>query len=113
MESRYKWMVLTNTTAGVLIATIDASIVIIAMPAIFRGIHLDPLGHGNSFFLLWMMLGYLIVTSVLVVNFGRLGDIFGRVRMYNLGFLIFTVASILLSVDWMTGRAGAIWLISI
>ena len=110
---RYKWVVLTNTTAGVLIATIDSSIVIIAMPAIFRGIHLDPLGPGNSFFLLWMMLGYLIVTSVLVVSFGRIGDMFGRVRMYNLGFLIFTIASILLSVDWMTGRAGATWLIVI
>ena len=72
-----------------------------------RGIKLDPLERGNSFFLLWMMLGYLIVTSVLVLNFGRLGDMFGRVRMYNLGFLIFTIASVLLSVDWMTGRAGA------
>jgi MFS family permease len=113
MDSRYKWTVLTNTTAGVLIATIDSSIVLIAMPAIFRGIDLDPLGKGNSIFLLWMMLGYMIVISVLVVNFGRLGDIFGRVRMYNLGFLIFTIASILLSVDWMTGRAGALWLISI
>src|ERR1700709_656873 len=83
-NDRYKLMVLINTTVGVLIATIDASIVIIAMPEIFRGIGLDPLGKGNSFFLLWMMLGYLIVSSVLVVNFGRLGDIFGRVRMYNL-----------------------------
>jgi MFS family permease len=104
--------VLTNTTVGVLIAMIDSSIVLIAMPAIFRGIHLDPLGQGNSFFLLWMMLGYLIVTSVLVVSFGRIGDMFGRVRMYNLGFLIFTVASVLLSVDWMTGRSGATWLIA-
>src|ERR1700734_1814370 len=95
-RDRYKWVVLTNTTAGVLIATIDSSIVIIAMPSIFRGIHLDPLGAGNSFFLLWMMLGYLIVTSVLVVSFGRIGDMFGRVRMYNLGFLIFSVASVLL-----------------
>jgi MFS family permease len=112
-RDRYKWVVLTNTTAGVLIATIDSSIVIIAMPSIFRGIHLDPLGAGNSFFLLWMMLGYLIVTSVLVVSFGRIGDMFGRVRMYNLGFLIFSIASILLSIDWMTGRAGAIWLIGI
>src|ERR1039457_5204017 len=80
---RYKWVVLTNTTVGVLIAMIDSSIVLIAMPAIFRGIHLDPLGPGNSFFLLWMMLGYLIVTSVLVVSFGRIGDMFGRVRMYR------------------------------
>jgi MFS family permease len=113
MSDRYKWVVLTNTTAGVLIATIDSSIVLIAMPAIFRGIHLNPLGPGNSFYLLWMMLGYLIVTAVLVVSFGRMGDMFGRVRMYNLGFLIFTVASVLLSVDWMTGRGGATWLIGI
>jgi MFS family permease len=111
VSERYKWVVLTNTTVGVLIAMIDSSIVIIAMPAIFRGIRLDPLGRGNSFFLLWMMLGYLIVTSVLVVSFGRLGDMFGRVRMYNLGFLIFTIGSVLLSVDWMTGRAAALWLI--
>ncbi len=111
-EARYGWTVLTNTTMGVLIVTIDSSIVLIAMPAIFRGIHLDPLGPGNSFFFLWMMLGYLIVTSVLVVTFGRVGDMFGRVRMYNLGFLVFTVASIALSVDWMTGRSGATWLIA-
>jgi MFS family permease len=111
-SDRYKWVVLTNTTVGVLIVMIDSSIVLIAMPAIFRGIHLDPLAPGNSFFLLWMMLGYLIVTSILVLSFGRVGDMFGRVRMYNLGFLIFTVASVLLSIDWMTGRAGATWLIA-
>jgi MFS family permease len=108
---RYKWVALVNTTMGVLLVTIDSSIVLIAMPSIFRGIHLDPLSPGNSFYLLWMMLGYLVVTSVLVVSFGRLGDMFGRVRMYNLGFLIFTVASVLLSVDWLTGRAGAMYLI--
>ena len=95
-ERRYKRIVLTNTTAGVLIAMIDSSIVLIAMPAIFRGIGLDPLVPSNSFYLLWMMLGYLIVTSVLVVSFGRIGDMFGRVRMYNMGFLIFTIASVLL-----------------
>ena len=111
-RDRYKWVVLTNTTVGVLIAMIDSSIVLIAMPAIFRGIGLDPLGPGNSFFLLWMMLGYLIVTSVLVVSFGRIGDMYGRVRMYNLGFLIFTIASIMLSIDWMNGRSAALWLIS-
>jgi MFS family permease len=111
-ERRYRRMVLVNTTSGVLIAAIDTSIVIIAMPAIFRGIGLDPLAPGNSFFFLWMMLGYLIVSSVLVVSFGRVGDIFGRVRMYNLGFLIFTVGSVLLAVDWLTGRSGAVWLIA-
>src|SRR5450432_152606 len=107
----YKWIALSNTTLAVLLATIDASITLIAMPDIFRGIHLDPLAPGNSFYLLWMILGFLVVTSVLVVSFGRLGDLFGRVRMYTMGFLIFTLASALLSVDWMHGRAGAYWLI--
>ena len=94
-----------------LLATLDASIMLIAMPDIFRGIHLDPLVPGNSFYLLWMILGYLVVTSVLIVSLGRLGDMFGRVRIYNLGFVIYTVASLLLTVDWMTGRAGATYLI--
>ena len=112
-NDRYKWIVLTNTTVGVLLVMIDSSIVLIAMPAIFRGIHLDPLVPGNSFYLLWMILGYMVVTSVLVVSFGRLGDMFGRVRMYNLGFAIFTVASVALSIDWMTGGAGATYLIAL
>src|SRR6202020_263457 len=110
-DDRYKWVALTNTTAGVLLATIDSSIVIIAMPDIFRGIHLDPLVAGNSVYLLWMILGYLVVSSVLVVSVGRLGDMFGRVRMYNLGFVIYTLASLLLTIDWLSGRAGADWLI--
>jgi MFS family permease len=110
-HDNYKWVALSNTTLGMLLATIDASIVLVAMPDIFRGIKLDPLAPGNSFYLLWMILGFLVVTSVLVVSFGRLGDLFGRVRMYTMGFLIFTVASALLSVDWMHGRAGADWLI--
>src|ERR1700753_860631 len=109
---RHKWVALTNTTAGVLLATIDASIMLIAMPDIFRGIKLNPLVPGNSFYLLWMILGFLVVSSVLVVSLGRLGDMFGRVRMYNLGFLIYTVASLLLTIDWLQGRAGADWLIS-
>src|ERR1700753_2179678 len=108
---RHKWVALTNTTAGVLLATIDASIMIIAMPDIFRGIKLNPLVPGNSVYLLWMILGYLVTSSVLVVSVGRLGDLFGRVRMYNLGFVIYTVASLLLTIDWMTGRAGALWLL--
>ena len=108
----YKWVALSNTTVGVLLATIDSSIMLIAMPDIFRGINLDPLEPGNSFFLLWMILGYLIVSSVLVVSLGRLGDIFGRVRMYNLGFVIYTVASLVLTVDWLTGPGGATWLIA-
>ncbi|HEY5099713.1 MAG TPA: MFS transporter [Gaiellaceae bacterium] len=108
---RYKWIALSNVTLGVLLATLDASIVLIAMPDIFRGIHLSPLQPGNSFYLLWMILGYLVVTSVLVVGLGRLGDLFGRVRMYTLGFAIYTVASLLLTIDWMHGSAGADWLI--
>ncbi|MBV9280226.1 MAG: MFS transporter [Chloroflexi bacterium] len=110
-RSSYKWVALSNTTVGVLLATIDSSIMLIAMPVIFRGIHLNPLAPGNSFYLLWMILSYLVVSSVLVVSLGRLGDIFGRVRMYNLGFVIYTAASLLLTVDWMTGSAGALWLI--
>jgi MFS family permease len=96
----------------VLLATIDGSIVLIAMPAIFRGIHLDPLRPGNSFYLLWMILGFLVVSSVLVVSLGRLGDQFGRVRMYNVGFVVYTLASLLLTIDWLQGRAGADWLIA-
>jgi MFS family permease len=108
---RYKWIALSNTTLGVLLATIDASITLIAMPAIFRGIHLDPLQPSNSFYLLWMILGFLVVSSVLIVSLGRLGDIYGRVRMFNLGFVIYTLASLVLTIDWMTGRAGATFLI--
>lgn len=108
---RYKWVALSNTTLGTLMATLDSSIVIIAMPAIFRGIHLDPLAAGNITYLLWMVLGYLLVSAVLVVSLGRLGDMFGRVRMYNLGFLIFSLASLALSLDPFTGHAGALWLI--
>src|SRR6266550_350666 len=92
-------------------ATIDASIVIIAMPAIFHGIGLDPLAPANVTYLLWMTMGYLLVTAVLVVTLGRLGDMYGRVRIYNLGFVVFTLASIALSLDPLTGTGGALWLI--
>jgi MFS family permease len=111
MNDRYKWIALSNATLAVLFTTLDASITLIAMPDIFRGIKLDPLVPANSFYLLWMILGYLVVTSVLVVSLGRLGDMYGRVRIYNLGFVIYTVASLLLTIDWMTGKAGATYLI--
>jgi MFS family permease len=110
-NDRYKWIALSNTTLAILLATLDASITLIAMPDIFRGVHLDPLVPGNSFYLLWMILGYLVVSSVLIVSLGRLGDIYGRVRIYNLGFVIYTVASLLLAVDWMTGQDGALYLV--
>src|ERR1700733_15075874 len=107
----YKWIALSNTTLGMLMATINQSIVLIALPDIFKGIGLNPLGPGNTSYLLWMFMGFMVVTAVLVVSFGRLGDMFGRVRMYNLGFAVFTVASIFLTITWMHGVAGALWLI--
>jgi MFS family permease len=108
---RYKWIALSNTTLSMTMATIDASIVIIAMPAIFRGIDLNPLDPGNISYLLWMIIGYLLVQSVCVVTLGRLGDMYGRVKIYNLGFVVFTLASIALSLDPLTGTDGAMWLI--
>ena len=93
----YRWTALSNTTLGVFMAALDSSIVLISLPAIFRGIHLDPLQPANVGYLLWMLMGYLVVTAVLVVTFGRLGDIFGRVRMYNAGFAVFSAASLALS----------------
>src|SRR5207302_5742757 len=108
---RYKWIALSNTTIGILMATINSSIVLIALPDIFRGIRLNPLQPENSSYLLWMIMGFLVATAVLVVSFGRVGDIYGRVRMFTLGFAIFTIFSVLLSVTWMTGSHAALWLI--
>jgi MFS family permease len=108
----YKWTALFVSTLGMLMATIDGSIVLIAMPDIFRGIGINPLQPGNTFYLLWMILGFLVVTSVLVVTLGRLGDIYGRVRVYNLGFAVFTFFSLLLTITWAHGHAAGIWLIT-
>ncbi len=108
---RYAWVALANTTAAIFMAALDGSIVIIALPAIFRGIHLDPLSAGNISYLLWMIMGYRLVQAVLVVNLGKLGDMFGRVKLYNAGFVVFTIASILLSFDPFEGTHGALWLI--
>src|SRR5215468_10865937 len=107
----YKWIALSNTTLGVLMATINASILLIALPDIFRGIGVNPLEPGNTGLLLWLIMGYLVVTAVLVVSFGRLGDMFGRVKMFNLGFAIFAAFSVALSLTWMHGTAAAWWLI--
>jgi EmrB/QacA subfamily drug resistance transporter len=107
----YKWIALSNTTLGILLATVNQSIVIISLPAIFRGIGLNPLAPGNTSYLLWMLMGYLLVSAVLVVTLGRFGDMLGRVRIYNLGFLVFSIAAVLLSVDPFHGQAGALWLI--
>ncbi|MGO8722742.1 MAG: MFS transporter, partial [Acidimicrobiales bacterium] len=107
----YKWIALSNTTLGVLMVTINQSILLISLPDIFRGIKLNPLAPANVSYFLWVFMGFLLVTAVLVVSLGRVGDIYGRVRMYNLGFAIFTLFSILLSVTWLTGAAGALWII--
>lgn len=107
----YKWIALSNTTLGILMTTINSSIILIALPDIFRGIRLDPLAPGNTSYLLWMLMGFMVCTAVLLVSFGRIGDMYGRVRMYTLGFAIFSAFSVLLSVTWMYGSAGALWLI--
>ncbi len=111
VSDRYRWVALTNTTASMFMATLDGSIVIIALPAIFRGIGLDPLAPGSIFYLLWMIMGYRLVQAVAVVGFGRLGDMYGRVKIYNAGFVVFTIASILLSFDPFRAAGGAMWLI--
>jgi MFS family permease len=111
VSPRYKWVALSNTSLGSFMALLDASIVIIALPAIFRGIHLDPLAPGNISYLLWLIMGYLLVQAILVVTLGRLGDMYGRVRIYNLGFVVFTAASLMLSFDPFRGGHGALWLI--
>ncbi|SNY74303.1 MFS transporter [Paractinoplanes atraurantiacus] len=108
---RYKWVALSNTTLGTLLATINSSIVLISLPAIFKGIDINPLEPNNVSYLLWMLIGYMLVTAVLVVTLGRLGDMYGRVRIYNAGFAIFTVTSIILSLDPFGGGGGALWLI--
>ena len=107
----YKWVALTNTTMGSLMATIDASIVLIAFPAIFKGIGINPLAQGEASYFLWLLLGYLVVTATLLVTFGRISDMFGRVRLYNLGFLIFAIGSTLLALTPGTGNTGALELI--
>src|SRR5271170_2907776 len=110
-NDRYKWIALTNTTLGVFMATINSSIILISLPAIFRGIGINPLSSGNVGYLLWLMMGYMLVTAVLVVSLGRLGDMLGRVRIYNAGFAVFSIASIILALDPMRGGGGALWLV--
>jgi MFS family permease len=107
----YKWIALSNTTLGILMVTINQSILLISLPALFRGIKLNPLESSNTSYFLWVFMGFMLVTAVLVVSFGRIGDIYGRVRMYNLGFAVFTVFSILLSVTFLSGVPGALWII--
>jgi MFS family permease len=107
----YKWIVLSNTTLGVLMVMVNQSIVLISLPDIFHGINLNPLGPGNTSYLLWMFMGFMVVSAVLVTSFGRLGDMYGRVRMYNMGFAVFSVASIALTLTFTQGVSAALWLI--
>jgi MFS family permease len=107
----YKWIALSNTTLGILMVTINQSILLISLPDIFRGINLNPLAASNISYFLWVLMGFMLVTAVLVVSLGRVGDMYGRVKMYNLGFAIFTVFSILLSATFFTGATAALWII--
>src|SRR5579875_640701 len=110
-KAHYKWVALSNTTLGILMVTINQSILLISLPDIFDGIKLNPLTPSNTSYFLWVFMGFLLVTAVLVVSLGRVGDIYGRVKMYNLGFAVFTLFSILLSVTWLSGAAGALWIV--
>ncbi|MGD0392581.1 MAG: MFS transporter [Acidimicrobiales bacterium] len=110
-QSGYKWVALATVTLGTLMVFINQSIVLISLPDIFRGIQLNPLAPGNTGYMLWMLMGFMVVLAVLVVSLGRVGDMFGRVRIFNLGFAVFTLFSVLLSITWMTGPAAALWLI--
>jgi len=108
----YKWIALSCTTLGVLMAMINFSSLLIALPAIFRGIHLSPLDAGNFTYLLWILMGYGLVSAALVVTAGRIGDMFGRVRLFKIGFIVFTAAALGLTLVWSTGATGAIEIIA-
>ena len=105
-QNRYKWIALTNTTLGVLMASINGTILIISLPAIFAGIHVNPLDQSQSSLLLWVLLGFNVATTIFLVAFGRISDTYGRVRLYNLGFAIFTLGSIMLFITPNSGIAG-------
>jgi len=107
----YKWVALSNTTLGALMATIDASIVLIALPAIFNGLGINPLAPGETDYFLWLLLGYMVVTATLLVTFGRISDMLGRVRLYNLGFAIFTLGSLFAFLTPSMGNTGVMELI--
>ena len=107
----YRWIALSNTTLGILMAGLNGSVVLIALPAIFRGIGVDPLAPGESDYLLWMLVGYTLVTATLLVSAGRLSDMYGRVRLYNAGFAVFTVGSILCFFVQGQGNTAALELI--
>jgi EmrB/QacA subfamily drug resistance transporter len=89
----YKWITLSNTTIGTLMASLDRNIILIALPTIASDLH-------TSFFtLMWIVLVYWLVTAAVLLNFGRLSDMFGRVKLYNMGFALFTFGSGLCSIS--------------
>ena len=105
----YKWVAMIGVIIASLMGSINMSIVMIALPAIFNGIQINPL---NSFqYLLWILMGYGLVTATLLLSFGRLSDMYGRVKMFQLGFLIFSIGSILLYLTPSTGNTGALEII--
>ncbi|HVA91196.1 MAG TPA: MFS transporter [Chloroflexota bacterium] len=110
-HDRYKWAVLWNTTIGMLVASLNSSILLISLPAIFRGIAINPLAPGQSGYLLWILLGYMVVTATLLVTFGRISDMFGRVKLYNLGFAIFTLGSLVLAFTPGSGDQAATFIL--
>ncbi len=109
---QYKYTVLTNTMLGALMASINMNIVMITLPSIFRGLNINPFAPGEFVYLLWILMGYSIVLASILVTFGRVSDLYGRARMYTWGFIIFTIASVLLSiVPGNSGNNGALMLI--
>ena len=111
-DPRYKWTVLINTTLGTLMASINTSILVVSLPPIFRGIGIDPLSPHESTYLLWTLMGYMVITAAILVTCGRLSDIYGRTRLYILGFAIFTLGSIALSATPGHGNAAATFIIA-
>jgi EmrB/QacA subfamily drug resistance transporter len=107
----YRWIALSNTTLGVFMAGLNGSVVMIALPAIFRGLGVDPLAPGESDYLLWTLVGYTLVTATLLVSAGRISDMYGRVRLYNAGFAVFTAGSILCFFVQGQGNTAALELI--
>ncbi len=86
---KYKWVALTVTTVGSLMSSLDTTIVVIGLPAILNDLH-ATIVHG-----IWVITGYQLMLTVLLVLLGRLSDMYGRVRLYNIGFVIFTLGSLL------------------
>jgi len=107
----YRWIALSNTTLGILMAGLNGSVLLISLPAIFRGIGVDPLAPGETDYMLWMLMGYTLVTATLLVTAGRISDMYGRVRLYNAGFAIFTLGSILCFFVQGQGNGAALQII--